>query len=180
MCLQLATTDLYRDFVLLDTSDADALNEYLRGNKVETGQSGAYRGSSNRKSFHSPRGRSAGSAHKNSAAKSQQANANFTPLPNLRFDADNIPISSPASAGFANCNIGLHADDGCDAYPSNNSSDDEDDPWKPLNPHEPGNLRVKPFRKGFSTPLYHSINLPYPYYIINYHFCPLYVCSESF
>ncbi|GAB4851313.1 hypothetical protein Ancab_030608 [Ancistrocladus abbreviatus] len=24
---------------------------------------------------------------------------------------------------------------------------DDDDPWKPLNPHEPGNLEVKPFRK---------------------------------
>ncbi|KAI9123306.1 hypothetical protein K1719_006195 [Acacia pycnantha] len=143
----LATTDLYRDFILLDTSDAAALNEYVRVNKAETEQNGAYRGSSNRKSFHSPRGRSTGSAHKNSAAKSQHANPNCTPQPNSRFDADNIPINSPASAGFNNCNTGLHVDDGCDAYHSNSSSDDEDDPWKPLNPHEPGNLRVKPFRK---------------------------------
>ncbi|XP_028751681.1 condensin-2 complex subunit H2-like [Neltuma alba] len=143
----LATTNLYHDFILLDTSDAVALNEYLRGNKVGTEQNGAYRGSSNRKSFHSPRGRSTGSAHKNSAAKSQHANPSFTPQHNCRFDADNIPINSPASAGFDNCNNGLHVDEGCDAYPSNSSSDDEDDPWKPLNPHEPGNLRVKPFRK---------------------------------
>lgn len=143
----LATTGMYRDFIVLDTSDVVALNEYLRGNKVETEHNSAYNGSLNRKSFHSPRGRSAGSAHKNSAAKSQHANPNCTPQPNCRFEADNIPINSPASVGFDKCDIGLHVDDGCDAYHSNNSTDDEDDPWKPLNPHEPGNLRVKPFRK---------------------------------
>lgn len=35
-------------------------------------------------------------------------------------------------------------------YPGSENDDDsdEDDPWKPLNPHEPGNLKVKPFKKG--------------------------------
>lgn len=32
------------------------------------------------------------------------------------------------------------------------SDDDDDDPWKPLNPHEPGDLKVKPFKKGPSLP----------------------------
>lgn len=34
----------------------------------------------------------------------------------------------------------------------NSDLEDEDDPWKPLNPPEPGNLKVKPFRKGFRYP----------------------------
>lgn len=148
--MQLATTDLYQDFILLDTSDAVALHEYLKGNKAETEQNSAYRGSSNRKSFLSPRGRSNGSAHKNSVAKSQHAESNCSPRLDHGFDADNIRPSSPASAGFDNCNPGLDRDDGCDAYRDGSSDDDYDDPWKPLNPHEPGNLKVKPFRKGFS------------------------------
>ncbi|KAF7824485.1 Condensin-2 complex subunit H2 [Senna tora] len=134
----LATTDLYQDFILLDTADAAALHEFLKGNKSDDA---AYRGSSNRKSFHSPRRRSIGSAHKNSTAKSQHANSNCSPPLNCGFDANNIRSSTPASFGF-------DIDDGCDAYrKSDSSSDDDDDPWKPLNPHEPGNLRVKPFRK---------------------------------
>jgi len=26
--------------------------------------------------------------------------------------------------------------------------DDIEDPWKPLNPHEPGNLKIRPYRRG--------------------------------
>lgn len=138
----------------MDTSDAAALHEFLKGNKAETGQNVAYRGSSNRKSFHSPRRRSNGSAHKNSAAKSQRANSNCSAQFNCSFDANNLPPSSPASAGF-DMNVG------CDANRDSESlSDDDDDPWKPLNPHEPGNLRVKPFRKGLSS----SFVLYYYYY----------------
>ncbi|KAI7980709.1 Condensin-2 complex subunit H2 [Camellia lanceoleosa] len=36
-----------------------------------------------------------------------------------------------------------------DRYSEPGDLDDEDDPWKPLNPYEPGNLRAKPFKKGF-------------------------------
>jgi condensin-2 complex subunit H2 len=51
-------------------------------------------------------------------------------------------------------------DDGFDApMDTDNSDADEDDPWKPLNPHEPGNLRVKPFRKGSCYPIF-IINFP--------------------
>ena len=31
--------------------------------------------------------------------------------------------------------------------PVGEDSDDED-PWKPLNPHEPGNLKIRPYRRG--------------------------------
>ncbi|KAJ1407670.1 Condensin-2 complex subunit H2, C-terminal [Sesbania bispinosa] len=112
----LSTTDLYQDFILLDTSDAVAVDEFLKDRKAGTTQNGTIKGTSTRKSFLSPR-RSGGSALKPSAAKSQRANS----------------INSPK-------NISLD-----DKMDSDNS--DADDPWKPLNPHEPGNLRVKPFRK---------------------------------
>lgn len=31
------------------------------------------------------------------------------------------------------------------------SEGDDSDPWKPLNPHEPGTLRLKPFKKGMNS-----------------------------
>ncbi|KAL2341785.1 hypothetical protein Fmac_009725 [Flemingia macrophylla] len=143
----LSTTNLYQDFVLLDMSDAVAVNVFLNGSKAATTQKDANRGTSTRKSFLSPR-RSGGSARRLSAAKSQFANSNSSPKLNCSFDDDNARPSSPASAGLDNYNSGFNMDDEYDASrDSENSDDDSDDPWKPLNPHEQGNLRVKPFRK---------------------------------
>ncbi|KAK7303764.1 hypothetical protein RJT34_14679 [Clitoria ternatea] len=142
----LSTTDLYQDFILLDTSDAVAVNEFLKGSKAGTTQNGANRGTSARTSFLSPR-RSGGSARRSSAVKSQHANFNCSPKPNCSFDDLNVRPSSPA-ADLDNGNFEFNMDDGCDtSWNSDNSDADHDDPWKPLNPHEPGNLRVKPFRK---------------------------------
>lgn len=143
----LSTTDLYQDFILLDTSDAVAVHEFLQGSKATTTQYDANKGTSMRKSFLSP-GRTGGSARRLSAAKSQCANSNCSPKLNCGFDDENVRPSSPASTGPDYCNYGFNMDGGCDASrDSDNSDDDYDDPWKPLNPHEPGNLRVKPFRK---------------------------------
>lgn len=143
----LSTTNLYQDFILLDTSDAVAVNEFLKGSNAATTQKDINRGTSTRKSFLSP-ARSGGSARRLSAAKSQFANSNCSPKHNCSFDAENVQPSSPASAGLNDCNYGFDMDGGCDASrDSDNSDDDNDDPWKPLNPHEQGNLRVKPFRK---------------------------------
>ncbi|KAL2322970.1 hypothetical protein Fmac_027349 [Flemingia macrophylla] len=143
----LSTTNLHQDFILLDTSDAVAVNEFLNGSKAATIQKEANRETSTRKSFLSPR-RSGGSARRLSAAKSQFANSKCSPILNCGFDDENVRPSSPASAGLDDCNYGFNMDDGCDASrDSDNSDDDSDDPWKPLNPHEQGNLRVKPFRK---------------------------------
>ena len=145
--MQLSTTDLYQDFILLDTSDAIAVHEFLKSSKAATTQNDANRGTSARKSFLSP-GHTGGSARRLSAAKNQGAN-NCTPKLNCGFDDENVRPSSPASAGLDDFNYGFDMDHGCDASrDSDNSDEDNDDPWKPLNPHEPGNLRVKPFRKG--------------------------------
>jgi condensin-2 complex subunit H2 len=150
--LQLSTTDLYQDFILLDTSDAVAVHEFMKGQNAGTTNCGTNRATSTRKSFLSPR-RSGGSAHK-SVAKSQRANSMCSPK-NFSFEDKDARPSSPASAGFDNGNFGPNMDDGFDApMDTDNSDADDDDPWKPLNPHEPGNLRVKPFRKGSCYPIF--------------------------
>ncbi|KAL8157982.1 condensin-2 complex subunit H2 isoform X2 [Apium graveolens] len=137
----LAKCDLYRDFLLLDPSDAAAVDEYL---KEEQGpvrkQNGVNRGSSQpcHQSFLSPSKQKAGSAF-----KSPIANIDQSPRLDHGFDfgefSDNVP---------QNNNSEFEMDTG--EYPSSENNDDdsdEDDPWKPLNPHEPGNLKVKPFKK---------------------------------
>ncbi|KAK7392850.1 hypothetical protein VNO78_21300 [Psophocarpus tetragonolobus] len=141
----LSTTDLYQDFILLDTSDVVAVHEFLKVSKAATTQNDANRGTSARKSFLSPRC-TGGSARRLSADKTECANFNCPPKLNCGFDDENVQPSSPASAGLDDCNYGFDMDHGCDASRDSDNSDD-DDPWKPLNPHEPGNLRVKPFRK---------------------------------
>ncbi|KAJ4886645.1 Condensin-2 complex subunit H2 [Raphanus sativus] len=57
----LATTHLYRDFILLDPCDAVAVNEFLGGSYASSkGKTSSHKGSSGRRSFHSPVGRSGG------------------------------------------------------------------------------------------------------------------------
>ncbi|MED6227109.1 hypothetical protein PIB30_110299, partial [Stylosanthes scabra] len=144
----LSTTNLYQDFILLDTSDAVAVDEFLKDSKASAAQNVANRGGSTRKSFLSPTRRSDGSVLKSSAAKSQHANSNCSPKQDCHFDDNNVRPISPVSGGVDNCGFGCNLDDGCDAFRDSDNSDvDDDDPWKPLNPHEPGNLKVKPFRK---------------------------------
>ncbi|ESW10930.1 hypothetical protein PHAVU_009G250500 [Phaseolus vulgaris] len=144
----LSTTDLYQDFILLDTSDAVAVHEFLEGSKAATTRHDASGITSGRKSFLSP-GRTGGSARRLSAVKSQFANSNCSPKLNGGFDDENVQPSFPACDGLDGCNYGFDMDHGCDASRESDNSDyDNDDPWKPLNPHELGNLRVKPFRKA--------------------------------
>lgn len=73
-------------------------------------------------------------------------NPNQSPHPVNHFDFG--PDSGDASNEFAF--------DMDNAYPGSymaGSDDDGDsnDPWKPLNSHEPGNLKVKPFKQGSSS-----------------------------
>ncbi|KAK7290374.1 hypothetical protein RIF29_04753 [Crotalaria pallida] len=144
----LSTTDLYQDFILLDASDAVAVDEFLKGSKTSTTQNAADRATSARKSFLSPTRRSGGSARKSSAAKSQHVNPDCSPNLNCSFHDNDVRPSSPVADGLDDCNFGFNMDGGFDtSRDSDNSDSDADDPWKPLNPHEPGNLRVKPFRK---------------------------------
>ncbi|XP_021898413.1 condensin-2 complex subunit H2 isoform X1 [Carica papaya] len=147
----LATSDLYRDFILLDPCDAVAVNEFLGNDETATGKTDAYRESSIRKSFQSPTRRSAGTANKSASRKNQDANSNLSSTHNCGFNV-NSSSKGPNPHKFDNLEDNeqvFDMDDGS-SEPMNmndSGSDDNDDPWKPLNPHEPGNLRVKPFRE---------------------------------
>ncbi|XVE82175.1 hypothetical protein DITRI_Ditri15bG0125800 [Diplodiscus trichospermus] len=145
----LATNDLYRDFILLDPCDAVAIDNYLKGDEASKGEYGTHRGSSRRKSFQSPTWRSGGTAHKSSLGKNKDANVNQSPRPDCGFGINdsNIGPDLPAADNFENVNNGFDMDDRYSEPRDLDDSDDDNDPWKPLNPHEPGNLKVRPFRK---------------------------------
>ncbi|XP_031277198.1 condensin-2 complex subunit H2 [Pistacia vera] len=161
----LATNDLYRDFILLDPCDAVAVNDFLEGGQVGKGHNGAYRGSVSRKSFQSPTRRSGGTAHKSSVVKKKNANLNPSPSLNMGHDP-------PAFDDFGESNHEFDTDDRY-SEPRNldnsDDDDDEDDPWKPLNPHEPGNLKIRPFKKvkvfrrnGVKSTKQHSVTTLFP------------------
>lgn len=155
--LQLATNDLYQDFILLDPCDAVAVDEFLKGNKAGKGQNGTHRGSSARRSFQSPTRHSGGTVHKSSLRKSQDASISQFPGPNSNSDVNNNNVGAdpPACENLNGNNWGLDMDERY-SEPGDFDDEDDNDPWKPLNPHEPGNLKVKPFRKGCSKIYYFS------------------------
>ncbi|KAF8394599.1 hypothetical protein HHK36_020813 [Tetracentron sinense] len=145
----LATNDLYQDFILLDPCDAVAIHDFLNGDKVGKGNKFSHRGSSlnskARKSFQSPTRRSGGTAHTSSLKKSQDVNLNGTPAINSNFEVIDNNICPNDVCNIPENNYhGYEADCG---YSEPGDDSDDDDPWKPLNPHEPGNLKVKPFKK---------------------------------
>ncbi|XWS53586.1 hypothetical protein CRYUN_Cryun10bG0014100 [Craigia yunnanensis] len=143
----LATNDLYQDFILLDPCDAVAVDDYLKGDEASKGEHGSYRGSSRRKSFQSPTWHSGGTAHKSSLGKNKDANVNQSPKVDCSFGVNdcNMGPDHPAADTFGNVDHGFDTDD---RYSEPRDLDDDDnDPWKPLNPHEPGNLKVRPFKK---------------------------------
>ncbi|KAL9225933.1 hypothetical protein vseg_001806 [Gypsophila vaccaria] len=150
----LATNDLYRDFILLDPCDATVVDEYLKGEKSGDVQYGRYQGNSliskAHKSFLSPARRSGGTVHKSSSKKGQDHFGLASPLGTTKetlgkvFGAGPSDFTSPCNAN----NHGFESDDNHSHHEDfDDSGGDDDDPWKPLNPHEPGNLRMKPFKK---------------------------------
>ncbi|CAI9779746.1 unnamed protein product [Fraxinus pennsylvanica] len=149
----LATNDLYRDFILLDSCDAVAVNDFLNGDcKVNKGQTNFYRGSSltskGRKSFQSPIRQSGGAGSKLSAGKNLDNNFTRSPFVNLVNESNDYNVG-PSSPGHDLPDDNNYESGMGDGYPETGNWDesDEDDPWKPLNPHEPGNLKVKPYKK---------------------------------
>lgn len=139
MFLQLATNDLFRDFILLDSCDAAAVNDFLNSSNSNFCR-GSSIASKSRRGFHSPTFHTGGSCHK-SAGKNQDVDVNnLTPLV-CEFEPNNCNIeASPLVNDFGLGNE--HSD------LSDSDDSDSTDPWKPLNPHEPGNLKVKPYKKG--------------------------------
>ncbi|CAA3030186.1 Hypothetical predicted protein [Olea europaea subsp. europaea] len=149
----LATSDIYRDFILLDSCDAVAVNDFLNGDcKANNGQTNFYRGSSlaskGRKSFQSPIRQSGGTGNKLSVGKN--LDNNFTQSPFV----DPVNKSNDYNVGSSSLGHDFPDDNNDesgtgDGYPEPVDLDesDDDDPWKPLNPHEPGSLKVKPYKK---------------------------------
>ncbi|KAL0434038.1 UNVERIFIED_CONTAM: Condensin-2 complex subunit H2 [Sesamum latifolium] len=134
------------------TLDAVAVDNFL-DSKVGKGQSNVYRASSatskGRKSFQSPSRQSEGNGHKLSVKKKQDANLAQSPCVDRGFESNYCSTGcSPPAYDFPSDNDGFRMRDG-NSEPGDfdDSDDDDDDPWKPLNPHEPGNLKVKPYKK---------------------------------
>lgn len=132
-----------------------AVNNFLDVDKAGRGQNSAYKGSSNRKSFQSPTRRSVGVSHKSSVRRSQDANFNRSPLVDgSEVNKTNAGPDPPVPNIF---NDGFDMDDRYTEPGDFDNSDDDDDPWKHLNPHEPGNLKVKLFRKGHLSTYFFSL-----------------------
>ncbi|PHU01743.1 hypothetical protein BC332_31530 [Capsicum chinense] len=152
----LATCDLYRDFILLDACDSVTVDGFLDSENIAgKGLNNNFQGSSlkskYRKNFSSPTGLSGGNGNKFSARKNQDANLYQSPrVP--EFDPGNLN-NDPPEFDPGNFNVPDNIDDDAHGYqggysePRDLDDSDDEDPWKPLNPHEPGNLKVKPFKK---------------------------------
>ncbi|EEE67275.1 hypothetical protein OsJ_24458 [Oryza sativa Japonica Group] len=162
----LATCGFFGDFLLLDPCDAPAVSDFLQGKQSAKEDIFAGRGSSARSKsrtnvFCSPNGRSGGTGRRPTPGKvqegnpdqtqesnpdqSQEMNANQTQehIDDLNVNDDHWSVH-PADHDFPDNDM-PHPDDadaGCV-----DDSDDDDDPWRPLNPHEPGNLKIRTCRK---------------------------------
>ncbi|GAB4843638.1 hypothetical protein Ancab_013603 [Ancistrocladus abbreviatus] len=148
----LATNDLYRDFILLDPCDAVVVDDFLKGDRVGEGQNDGQRGSSLHskacKSFLSPTRHSGGTTRKSSQRKTQEDARQTSPVGYGFEDNCRVGLDSSACNIPDNNNYGFETDDHYSVPRGFDDSDgDDDDPWMPLNPHEPGTLKVKPFRK---------------------------------
>ncbi|KAL7123814.1 hypothetical protein ABFS83_14G007500 [Erythranthe nasuta] len=148
----LATSDLYRDFILLDSGDAIVVNAFLDC-KAGEGPSNVYWGGSvtskGRKNFLSPLREFLGTAQKLSVKKKQDANLTpQSPCVDRGFESNDCNVGcSPACDFPAYENDGFGMEDGYSEHGDLDGSDVEEDPWKPLNPHAQGNLKVRPYKK---------------------------------
>ncbi|KAL5713144.1 hypothetical protein ACHQM5_015249 [Ranunculus cassubicifolius] len=140
----LATNDLYRDFILLDPCDSDSVDKFFE----DKGGFGTERGSQGKSNtykspYRTPR-KVGGSAFKSPLGKTADRNVNKTP--EINHDIEVNENIWPENGFPENDDHGFDTNMGYQEPVDD--SDEEDDPWKPLNPHETGNLKVKPFKKG--------------------------------
>ncbi|CAA0834829.1 Condensin-2 complex subunit H2 [Striga hermonthica] len=150
----LGASDLYGDFILLDTCDAIAVDNFL-SSKAGSDPTNIHWGSSviskGRKSFLSPSRQSGGAGQKSSVKKPQDANLAQSPCVNHGFEPNASNIRSSPATDFPGINddfgMGDRYSEHGDMHVDDDDDDDDDDPWKPLNPHEPGNLKIKPYKK---------------------------------
>ncbi|XP_011658583.1 condensin-2 complex subunit H2 [Cucumis sativus] len=117
-------SNIFQDFILLDSSDVKTFEDFMNeNNKFGKSHNSARRGSSTRRSCQSQ-----STMQRSSFGKTQVG--------------DHAAAQSPLVSGsFVHDPLGNSESD------DSNGCEDDDDFWKPLNPHEPGNLKIKPFRK---------------------------------
>ncbi|KAK6930198.1 Condensin-2 complex subunit H2, C-terminal [Dillenia turbinata] len=145
----LATNDLYRDFILLDPCDASAVDDLLKGRETSGEQNGTCRSgglsTKTKSNYHTPGRHSGGTAHKSPFVQTQDVNFNMSPQADC---ASNMEQDLPAHNMSETNNNDFDMGDGyAEARELDDSDDDDIDPWKPLNPHKPGNLKVKPYKR---------------------------------
>ncbi|KAG0483948.1 hypothetical protein HPP92_012032 [Vanilla planifolia] len=140
----LANTGFYGDFLLLDPCDAGEIDNFLKNGNAfdkELEQASAKRGTSGRpktreSSLQTPVRRSAGSFRpstgKEHAYEMSSGNLCSKPQADQSYSEKDFCSLKESNFGYADVD----------------ESDEDEDPWKPLNPHEAGNLKIKPFRKG--------------------------------
>ncbi|KAI3928029.1 hypothetical protein MKW98_023630 [Papaver atlanticum] len=152
----LSTCDLYEDFILLDPCDAGEIQKFIKRSRAAVNHRASSVRSKGRKTFGQTPSRTGGTGCRKST---QKHNVNPEKSPMIGCNQDNSISQDPPDCSFpendshGDDNNDYHGDDknngGYSLHESMSEDDtDEDDPWKPLNPHEPGTLKVKPFKKG--------------------------------
>ncbi|XP_031485237.1 condensin-2 complex subunit H2 [Nymphaea colorata] len=146
---QIATSSLHRDFLLLDPCDSEAIDNFLKANVCSNLQMSTQKGSSarskSRRSFLQSPIRH-GSAQKSGLGKGRDLEMNGVARDSCNFEEDNDIGPAP---NFCHDFPDDTAHAGEDMGGGFSELEDlDDDPWVPLNPHEPGTLKVKPFKKA--------------------------------
>lgn len=147
----LATCDFYGDFLLLDPYDAPAVFDFLQGKCSGKENSVAHQGSSapskNRPNvFTSPNGRSGGTGRKSAPGNVRDVDpTEENPDQSPKINASQTEYIDPVDH-FPDVEMPNPDDIEDPVDPTGDYSDDED-PWKPLNPYEPGNLKIRPYRR---------------------------------
>ncbi|KAI3961156.1 hypothetical protein MKX01_035742 [Papaver californicum] len=152
----LSTCDLYEDFILLDPCDAGEIQKFIKGSRAAVSHRASSVRSKGRKIFGQTLSRTGGTGCRKSTQK-HDVNLEKSPMIGCNHDnsvsQDPPDYSFPENESHGDDNNDYHGDDnnggGYSVHESMPEDDNDDnDPWKPLNPHEPGTLKVKPFKKG--------------------------------
>ncbi|CAM0906070.1 unnamed protein product [Alopecurus aequalis] len=167
----LATCGFYGDFLLLDPCDAPAVFDFLQGKKSGKEDNLAHRGGSapsktRNNVFASPIVRSGGTACRRTPGKVQEE----IPVQTQEIDPEESQEDPNQSQHVLGSNVNQNnwsdhpvehdspganmslPDDVDPVYPDPDDDSDDEDPYKSLDPHEPSNLKIKPYKrvKGFA------------------------------
>ena len=167
--VQISTSSLHRDFLLLDPCDAKYVDEYWKTNENLKTRRNTPSNPPNSANCKTPRSgtrtpsRKYTPHHDNGVPGSSQGHQSITKSPRLNmgsFDNDMDDWHDDNGGEVCEFEVIEGCKDGAEAIfqqktdnksvhnQSDVQEDDFLDPWAPLNPHEPGTLPVVPYRKG--------------------------------